>query len=62
MNALVCWMKCENLVVASLQRSRQQLVFAWLVPSCQKVWNKLLTTFNKLGDAIRLVTRLFQQD
>ena len=48
-------------LVASLQTSRQQVVFAWLVPSCQQVWNKLLTTCNNLVDIIRLVTRLFRQ-
>jgi hypothetical protein len=47
--------------VASLPTSRQQVVFALLVPSCQQVWNKLLTTCNNLVDIIRLVTRLFQQ-
>ena len=39
----------------------QQVVFALLVPSCQQVWNKLLTICNNLVDIIRLVTRLFQQ-
>ena len=34
---------------------------ALLVPSCQQVWNKLLTTCNNLVDIIRLVARLFQQ-
>ena len=48
-------------LVASLQTSRQQAVFARLVTSCQQVWNKLLTTCSKLVDIIRLVTRLFQQ-
>ena len=48
-------------LVASLQTSRQQIVFARLVTSCQQVWNKLLTTCNNLVDIIRLVTRLFQQ-
>ena len=48
-------------LVPSLQRSRQQVVFARLVTSCQQVWNKLLTTCNNLVDIIRLVTRLFQQ-
>ena len=48
-------------LVASLQTSRQQVVFARLVTSCQQVWNKLLTTCSKLVDIIRLVTRLFQQ-
>ena len=48
-------------LVASLRTSRQQVVFARLVTSCQQVWNKLLTTGNNLVDIIRLVTRLFQQ-
>ena len=38
------------------QPDRQQVVFARLVPSCQQVWNKLLTTCKKLVDIIRLVT------
>ena len=48
-------------LVASLQTSRQQVVFARFVTSCQQVWNKLLTTCNNLVDIVRLVTRLFQQ-
>ena len=48
-------------LVASLPTSCQQVVFALLVPSCQQVWNKLLTTCNNLVDIIRLVARLFQQ-
>ena len=48
-------------LVASLQTSCQQVVFARLVTSCQQVWNKLLTTCNNLVDIIRLVSRLFQQ-
>ena len=48
-------------LVASLQTSRQQVVFIRLVTSCQQVWNKLLTTCNNLVDTIRLVTKLFQQ-
>ena len=48
-------------LVASLPTSRQQVVFALLVTSCQKVWSKLLTTCNNLVDLIRLVARLFQQ-
>ena len=48
-------------LVASLQTSRQQVVFARLVTSCQQVWNKLLTTCNNLVDIVRLVTRLFPQ-
>ena len=46
-------------LVANLQKSRQQVVFARLVTSCQQVWNKLLTTL--FVGIIRLVTRLFQQ-
>ena len=48
-------------LVASLQTSRQQVVFAWRVTSCQQIWNKLLTTCNNLVDTVKLVTRLFQQ-
>ena len=48
-------------LVASLPTSCQQVVFAMLVPSCQQVWNKLLTICNNRVDIIRLVTRLFQQ-
>jgi hypothetical protein len=48
-------------LVASLLTSRQQVVFTLLVPSCQQVWNKLLTTCNNIVDIIRLVIRLFQQ-
>ena len=48
-------------LVASLQTSRQQVVFAWLVTSCQQVCNKLLTTCNNLVDIIRFITWLFQQ-
>ena len=48
-------------LVASLETSRQQVVFARLVTSCQQVWNKLLTTCNNLVDIVRLVTRLLQQ-
>ena len=47
--------------VASLQTSRQQVVFARLGTSSQQVWNKLLTACNNLVDIIRLVTRLCQQ-
>ena len=63
-----CWdhITCRTHVkisqlVASLQTSRQQVVFARLVTSCQQVWNKLLTICNNLVDIVRLVTRLFQQ-
>ena len=48
-------------LVASLQTSRQQVVFAWSVTSCQQIWNKLLTTCNNLVDTVKLVTRLFKQ-
>jgi hypothetical protein len=48
-------------LVASLLTSRQQVVFALLVSSCQQVWNKLSTICNNLVNIIRLVTRLFQQ-
>ena len=48
-------------LVASLQTSRQQVVFARLVTSCQQVWNKLLTTCSNLVDIVRLVARLAQQ-
>jgi hypothetical protein len=47
--------------VSHLVASRQQVVFARLVPSCQQVWNNLLTTCNNLVDILRLVARLFQQ-
>ena len=46
-------------LVTSLQTSREQDVFARLVPSCQQVAPNLLTTCNKLDENIRLVTRLF---
>ena len=48
-------------LVASVQTSRQQVVFARFLTSCQQVWNKQLTTCNNLVHIIRLVTRLFQQ-
>jgi hypothetical protein len=62
---LVCFYVCGthakiSHLVANLSTSRQQVVFALLVPSCQHVWNKLLTTCNNLVDIIRLVARLFQ--
>ena len=43
-------------LVTSLQTSRQKVVFARLVPSCQQVWNKLLTTCSKVIDIVRRVT------
>jgi hypothetical protein len=48
-------------LVTSLPTSRRQVVFALLVPSCQQVRNKLLTTCNNLVDISGLVARLFQQ-
>jgi hypothetical protein len=48
-------------LVASLPTSRQQVVFALFVSSCQQAWNKLLKPCNDLVDNIRLVARLFQQ-
>ena len=65
-NSFGCWppiythVKISRLV-ASLQTSRQQVVFARLATSCQQVWNKLLTTCNNLVVIVRLVTRMFQQ-
>jgi hypothetical protein len=35
-------------LVASLPTSRQQVVFALLIPSCQQVWNNLLTIVKAL--------------
>ena len=52
---------CTQHLVASLPTSRQQVVFALIVPSCKQVWNNLLTACKKLVDIIRLVARLFQQ-
>ena len=48
-------------LVAGLQTSHQQVVFTWLVPSCQQVWDMLLSTWNSLVEIIKLVTMLFQQ-
>ena len=48
-------------LLASLPTSRQQVVFVLVVPNCQQVCNKLLTTCNKLDGIITLVARLFQQ-
>ena len=47
---------CNNLL-----SSRYQDVFALLVPSCWQVWNKLLSTCDKVDDGNRLATSLFQQ-
>ena len=43
-------------LAASLSISRQQVVFALFVPSCQQAWNNLWITCNKLDRDIRLVT------
>ncbi|CAB4024785.1 formin CG32138 isoform X1 [Paramuricea clavata] len=53
---------CEYILLtsSSLPTSRQQVVFALLVPSYQQVWNKLSRTCNNLVDIIRLFAR-FQQ-
>ena len=52
-------------LVATLQTSHQQVVFAWLVTSCQQVWNKLLTTCNNFVNMFQtcykvVPTRLLQ--
>ena len=49
-------------LVARLPTSRQQVVFGLLVPSFQQIWNKLLTTCNKLDGIIRLVTSFYGHD
>ena len=60
--------KCDHAKISHLAEnlpttatSRQQVVFALLVSSCEQAWNKLLTTCNNLVDSIRLAARLFQQ-
>ena len=58
---LVISVRYTHRKISHLVTSRQQVVFALLVTSCQQVWNKLLTICNKLDDIIRLVARLFQQ-
>ena len=40
-------------LVASLKTSRQLVVFARLVTSCQQVWNNLLTSLLKLSDLLQ---------
>jgi hypothetical protein len=52
--ALPTCVKISHLV-AGLPTSRQQVVFALLVPSYEQVWNELLATCNNLVDIIRLV-------
>ena len=53
----------KNLTTCSKSANKPSttVVFALLVTSCYQVWNKLLTTYSKLVDIVRLVTRLFQQ-
>jgi hypothetical protein len=54
--------------ISHLSASRQQVVFALFVPSCQQVWNELLTIYNNFVDimtcckvvAITVVTILLQ--
>jgi hypothetical protein len=40
-------------LVASVSTSRQQVVFALLVPSCQQIWSKLLTSLFSLSDLLQ---------
>ena len=51
----------EVQLVISLSISRQQVVFALPVPSCEQGLNNLLTTRNKLDGDVRLVSRLSEQ-
>ena len=59
---LMIWTQYTNVkisqLVASLEKSRQLVVFARLVTSCQQACN-LLTTCNNLVDIVRLVTGFF---
>ena len=48
---------CNNLL-----SSRSQDVFALLVPSCLQVWNKLLSTCNKVDDSNRLAPKTHRND
>ena len=47
-------------LVASLQASHQQFVFARLVTSCQQVWSKLLQGFPQQGCYNHDITILLQ--
>jgi hypothetical protein len=49
-------------LVASLPTSRQQVVFALLVPSCQESMEQAVNSCNNRVDIIRHVARLFPQD
>ena len=46
---------CKFLVETMLAACQQD-VFALLVPSCQQVWNKLLSSCIKVDEANRLAT------
>jgi hypothetical protein len=54
-------MKRYDKIVASLPTSRQHVVFALLVPSCQQSLEHTVTACNNLVDITRVVARLFQQ-
>jgi hypothetical protein len=54
-------MKRYDKIVASLPTSRQHVVFALLVPSCQQSLEHTVTACNNLVDVTRLLARLFQQ-
>ena len=55
-----------NAQVVTHKLSVHKLLTSFVRTACSKlleeVWNKLLTTYNKLNGTIRLVTRLFVQD
>ena len=53
--ALLCTQLVEKLSAACWQFPTTHAMFALLVPSCQQVWNKLLTTCNNLADIIKQV-------
>ena len=62
---------CKNTKVVTNMQTDCNKSIPKLLTSCvrtvcckllEQVWNKLLTTRNKLDGTIRLVTRLFQQD
>jgi hypothetical protein len=40
-------------LVASLPTSRQQVVFALVVPSCQQVWEQSVTSLMALSDLLK---------
>jgi hypothetical protein len=53
----VCYMHVKNIS----QPVSQQDVFALLVPSCWQVWNRLLSSCNKVNEASRLATSCSNQ-